>query len=298
MKNYRIEKRDHSSTCPPQPTCHRICLFNYRPPGSANNRTVFRLLKPLLPWPDILGAFPVWKANGLLCSIAVRRLERMNDLFFVQLVKKKCQKFFIGCEWTLSSFKKPFDGGFGRRGIPNNPPCFQWRSLSVTGDQLSSLFPRLENKLPALRCSRSPGTSVGPLWGYAEQIRHPGGIRPFPRYSSQNTHNDMLIRYTRDFTEVCMVVLVSLMSRGSFLQAESNKCIRKLVMELLTLGQSEDACIFHFGTNHLTLSFGKYLSFSLCTHEPGLLSSTSKSSLFFFFSLHAAWFHQHLYIIR
>lgn len=95
----------------------------------------------------------------------------------------------------------------------------------------------------------------------------------------------MLIRYTWDFTEVRMVVLVPLMSRGSFLQAESNKCIRKLVIELLTLGQSEDACIFHSGTNHLTLSFSKYLSFSLCPHEPGLLSSTSKSSLFF--SLHA-----------
>ena len=54
----------------------------------------------------------------------------MIDLFFVQLVKKKCQKFFIGCEQTLSSFKKLFEGGFGRRGIPNNPPCFRWRGLS------------------------------------------------------------------------------------------------------------------------------------------------------------------------
>ena len=50
-----------------------------------------------------------------------------------------------------------------------------------------------------------------------------------------------------------------------------------------------------FFTLALTLSLSKYLSFSLCPHEPGLLSSTSKSSLFF--SLHAAWFHQHLYII-
>lgn len=49
----------------------------------------------------------------------------MNDLFFMQLVKKKCQKFYIACNQTLSFFKKNLlEGDFGGRGVPNNPPAF------------------------------------------------------------------------------------------------------------------------------------------------------------------------------
>lgn len=40
MKNYRIEKRDHSEIHPPQPEFHRMDLLIYKLPGHANNLTI------------------------------------------------------------------------------------------------------------------------------------------------------------------------------------------------------------------------------------------------------------------